>query len=405
MPRRNLYLLTTLVLVSLACFFRTDRCWQIVAFAMNQIDHRALEKTDRHKLVEGALGGMMKQLEDEHSVYISPRMLADVKRTLDGQFEGIGIEVAMDTESQQLVVVSPLYGSPAELAGLRPRDRILRIDGKSTKGMSLQDASDLMRGQEGSAVLLSILHAGQELPAEIKIVRAAVHVDTVIGLTRSPKGAWDYSVEGHPGIGYVRITRFGEGTAEELGHVLERLEAGGMQGLVVDLRDNRGGLLRSAVEICNAFIESGVIVTTRRRDGSVKDEYKADGQARFAGQPIAVLVNAESASASEIVAACLQDHGRAKIIGQRTFGKGTVQEVIDLQPDRGPAALSSPGNWGALKLTTASYWRPSGRNIHRHKGAAATDAWGVMPDEGFDVAGEADQLAQAVKYVAAAIKP
>ncbi|MGD0783773.1 MAG: S41 family peptidase, partial [Candidatus Aminicenantales bacterium] len=262
MPRRNLYVLTIVTLVSLACYFRADRSWQLLAFAMDQVGQRALETTDRHKLVEGALGGMMKQLDDDHSIYISPRMLARFKERMDGEFEGIGIKIMLDPETRQITVASPIFGSPAEQAGLRARDRILQIDGKSTNGMSLQDALELMRGKKDTAVVLMIQHAGEETPAEVRIVRKAVQDDTVIGESRNPQGAWSYILKGHPGIGYVRITTFGERTAEELKGILERLADDGMRGLVIDLRDDLGGLLRTAIDVCNMFIDSGVIVTT-----------------------------------------------------------------------------------------------------------------------------------------------
>ena len=179
----------------------------------------------------------------------------------------------------------------------------------------------------------------------------------------------------------MRISNFAEKTPEELRQALRWLTQRNMRGLVLDLRDDPGGLLTAATDICDMFIDSGVIVTTRGRDGKISHAIEATSDGVFGDFPMAVLVNQFSASASEIVAACLQDHGRAVVVGQRTWGKGTVQEVIGLPDDQ-----------GILKLTTASYWRPSGKNIHRTKKASETDEWGVKPDAGFDVVVEGDEL-------------
>ena len=201
-----------------------------------------------------------------------------------------------------------------------------------------------------------------------------VQVETVRGDTRNADGSWNFFLPGHERIGYVRITGFAEKTSADLRKALDWLTAHHMRGLVLDLRDNPGGLLDTAKEVCDMLISSGVIVSTRGRDKQVLSVVKASGKGPFTDFPLAVVINQNSASASEIVAACLQDHHRATIVGQRSYGKGTVQELIDLGDRR-----------GELKLTVASYWRPSEKNIHRRHGATDDDVWGVLPDEGCKV--------------------
>ena len=380
MPRRNFWLLATLTVVCLAFSMRSHRAAQIFSFAMNQVERRSLEPAGERKLLEGALGGMMEELGDQYSVYFRPQAAKELVQTLEQKFGGVGLQIELDPATKQLTVASPLFGAPAYEAGVRPHDRVLRIDGRSTQGLSLEDAADLLKGKPGTPVVLTVQHEGEPRPVEIRVVRAVVRVDTVVGDTRNPDGSWNYFLEGHPGVGYLRINAFAETTAKELRRALQQMQPE-MRGLILDLRDDPGGWLTTAVDVCNLFIDSGVIVTTRRRDGSIKNTYTATAEGTFRDFPMAVLVNHYSASASEIVAACLQDHQRAVVVGQRTYGKGTVQEVIELE-----------GGEGALKLTTASYWRPSGKNIHRVKGTTEADDWGVMPDKGYEVVVEGEDF-------------
>lgn len=388
MPRRNFWLMTTLLVLCLACHVRANRYGQIFSFALDQVFRRSLEPISERKLLEGGLAGMMTELDDQHSVYIRPKVIEKLRQTLDPKFAGVGVEIVLDPATKQLTVASPLSAAPAYEAGVRPRDRILRIDGRSTQGLSLEDASDLMRGKAGTAVVLSVQHEGESQPVDIRIVRADIRVSTVLGDTRNADGSWNYFLEGQDRIGYVRIHSFAEQTGKELQQVLERLVAEKMRGLVLDLRDDPGGVLQVAVHICDLFIRSGAIVTTRSRDGTLRQPpFEAVEEGTLPDFPMAVLVNNYSASASEIVAACLQDHGRAVIVGQRTFGKGTVQEIVDL-----------PGSEGAIKVTTASYWRPSEKNINRGKNDGENDEWGVKPDPGYEVKLEGDQLARLVRW-------
>jgi carboxyl-terminal processing protease len=259
-------------------------------------------------------------------------------------------------------------------AGIRAGDKILRIGDAGAQGMSLADASKLLHGKIGDSITLSVLHEDEEKPVDIKIVHELIQVESILGDLRKADGSWDFFLEGHDRIGYVRINTFSDKTVYELTEALDELKYQDMRGLVLDLRDDPGGYLTAGIDVCDRFIDPGVIVTTRRRDSRADKTYSASGNAPFADFPMAVVVNQESASASEIVAACMQDNRRAEIAGQRTYGKGTVQEIIELE--RG---------CGAMKITVSSYRRPSGKNIQRPRNAGDKGEWGVSPDEGCKV--------------------
>jgi carboxyl-terminal processing protease len=375
MPRRNLFVLLAVTLVALLCYQRVQRnpYGHVLANAMTRIEDRYLEPIVGSDLFEGAMNGMLGRLDD-NSAYITPAKLQKFHEMLDRQFGGVGVEVALEPQTRQLMVLSPLVGSPAHKAGVRAGDRILRIGQTSTQGMSLNDAEGLMRGKPGDPVTLTVLHEGEEKPVEIRIVRDKIQIESVLGDMRNADGSWSYFLEGRDRIGYIRIASFTDKTADEVKKALEWLSAHEMRGLVLDLRDDPGGYLEAAVDVCDLLIPSGVIVTTRRREGRISRTYAASGQGRFTDFPMAVLVNQLTASAAEIVAACLQDQHRAAIVGQRSYGKGTIQEVLDLEK-----------GCGAMKLTTASYWRPGGKNIQRPQNADSNADWGVSPNDGCKV--------------------
>jgi carboxyl-terminal processing protease len=313
---------------------------------------------------------------DQHSDYISPSSLQELRESIfEQEFGGVGIEVLMDEETKRLTVLSPMYGTPAFRAGMHAGDVILAIDNHSTEGMNLEDAVRLMRGDPGSLVRLRVLPVGSESLREIEIARAVINIESVIGDTRGPDGRWQFTLEDEPGIGYVQLITFGDKTAKELLDALGRVQPP-IEGLILDLRGNAGGLLDAAVDVADLFLDEGQIVTTRDRYGDITKNglYLASpGTTRFR-MPMAILVDRYSASASEILAACLQDHQRAKIVGERTWGKGTVQNVIYLE-----------GGRSALKLTTSAYWRPSLKNIHRGSKSEDDENWGVKPDEGYKI--------------------
>ena len=316
---------------------------------------------------------MMTKL-DPYSSYIGPEELAQFRTSVDSEFAGIGVQVS--TDDGDLTVLSPIYGTPAYRAGIQAGDRIVEIEGHSTDGLLTEDAIRLMKGPDGSKVTLTIVHAGQTKREKFTLTRERVHVETVLGDRRKTDDHWDFMYDAKNAIGYIRISAFSLDTAKELRDAMADLKKRKLRGLVLDLRFNPGGLLRSAIEVSKLYISKGRIVSTKGRN-SPERFWDADGNDAFEGFPMVILVNRYSASASEIVSACLQDHQRAVIMGERTWGKGSVQNIIELEHGR-----------SALKLTTAAYRRPSGKNIHRFPDAKDKDEWGVMPDSGLRVGAE-----------------
>ncbi len=377
MPRRNMFFLILVPAVSLICYqsIQTHRLGDVWVQAMETISERSLKEVDREDLFEGAMKGMVDCLDDRYSAYIPPSKLESFNEDLDQQFAGVGMMVSSAAKTGQLTVANPVVGrpSPAYEQGIRVGDTIRRIDGHSTQGLSLGDAVGYLRGKPDTPVVLSVLHRGGQQPVRIELVRKVIRVDTVLGDVREVNDlSWNFFLEGYDRIGYVRITNFAKNTAKELQSAMQWLHERDMRALILDMRGNPGGLLTAAEEVCDTFIDSGVIVSRTRRDGEVASTATAPGT--YLGFPMAVLVDNRSASASEIVAACLQDHQRAVVVGERTWGKGTVQEVITL-----------PDNRGAMRLTISGYLRPNRKNIHREKNDGEDAVWGVKPDEGFKV--------------------
>lgn len=339
--------------------------------SLQQIESNYVTEVDRRELVDAAIQGMIRHL-DQYSNYIPPEQIARFNQGVEQEFGGIGVHV--DTRGQLLQVMSPLPGSPAEKAGMRSGDVILEVDGKSLDGMSSQEAIRMIQGPAGRPVRLKILHAGAgEEPIEVSVERAVIRIPTVYGVRLADDDTWDCMYLEEEKIGYVHLSHFSRMSAEELRSAVQKLVDRGLKGLVLDLRSNPGGLLDVAIEICDMFLSEGNIVSVRGRNVADR-EWNASADKTFPDFPIAVLVNRYSASASEVVSAALQDNDRAIIVGERTWGKGSVQNIIGLE-----------GGDSQLKLTMASYHRPSGVNIHRLKGATEEDDWGVRPDEGFEL--------------------
>lgn len=375
MPPRNLAILILAAIVSILCYHNASKSHYggLLAGAIGEIDNKFVRPVDERELFEGAMEGMVREL-DPYSDFITPEELASFQEDLDQKFGGIGIVVEFDDKANRITVMSPLPDTPALAAGMRAGDQILAIDGKSVQGFQVRDAVDMMRGEPGTELTLSVLHMGDEEPVEMTIERAIIPVASVLGDSRNPDGTWDFTVRDHPRLGMIRLATFGEKTAAELRATLTSIEPI-VEGVILDLRGNGGGLLKSAVEVCDLFIDEGAIVSIRGRDRADWQDYSAEPSTTvFRNKPLVVLVDGYSASASEITAACLQDHGRAVVVGTRSWGKGTVQNVMPFE-----------GGRSALKLTVATYWRPSGQNIHRHVDATEEDAWGVTPDEGYAV--------------------
>jgi carboxyl-terminal processing protease len=345
--------------------------YKIFADTMDQVERNYVKDISRRELMEAAIQGVLNKL-DPYSNYISPDDIGRFKSTVESQFGGIGIQIGI--ENGQLKVISPLVGTPAYRAGLQAGDRILEINGKSTTDISIDEAVKQLKGEAGTKVALIIQHPASIKKEPVSITREWVHIETVLGDHREPNDAWDFMLDHDRKIGYVRISAFSRDTAADLKKALVELSQEGLRGLIVDLRFNPGGLLTSAIEVSDLFIPDGKIVSTKGRN-TAERTWDAEKEGTFEGFPMAVLVNHYSASASEIFSACMQDHKRAVVIGERTWGKGSVQNVIELE-----------GGKSALKLTTASYFRPSGKNIHRFPDSKEGDEWGVMPDAGFELA-------------------
>jgi carboxyl-terminal processing protease len=356
--------------------------FSLLVDTIDQVERNYVQKLSRRDLVEAAIGGILHKL-DPYSNYIAPEDITRFRTSVENQFGGIGIQVTLDGTA--LKIVTPLVGSPAYRAGLHAGDRITEIEGESTEGLSIDEAVKKLKGEIGSQVRLAVQSPGQP-PRPVTLTREMVHLETVLGDVRSDDDQWNYLIDAGEKIAYIRLTGFSRDTAAELRQTLCKLKNDGMRGLILDLRFNPGGLLSSAIEVSDLFVSEGTIVSTEGRNTEPR-VWKAHAEDTFEGFPLAVLVNRFSASSSEIVAACLQDHKRAVILGERTWGKGSVQNVVELE-----------GGRSALKLTTASYKRPSGKNIHRFPQASEKDEWGVVPDEGFALRLSDDELEQLIEY-------
>jgi carboxyl-terminal processing protease len=373
MPIRNVMVIILAVVSSLACHATAQRNHyaSLVSEGMRIVSRFSLKEVPERKLYEDAMNGMLNSL-DPYSKYIGVENFEAFRESLDQEFGGLGFTVGIDEETQHLVVISPVVGSPAYKADIQAGDLIISVAGKTTKRMKFEDAVGLMRGKPGTPVTLKIRPPGSTESRTVKVNRAAIQVENVKGDERNSDDGWQFVLSDRPEIGYIRIDSFGELTTEELKSALREVTEQQALGLIIDLRNNSGGLLAAAVEMSNMFIESGQIVSTRgRKKDIIVREWKANSETEFSTSvPIVLIVNQYSASATEILAACLQDNKRAAVLGQRTFGKGTVQNIFQFENGR-----------SALKLTTASYWRPSGVNIHRDPEHTLEDIWGVSPDE------------------------
>lgn len=345
--------------------------YRLFVDALENVDRSYVKEVDRRKLVEAAINGMLDSL-DPYSNFIGPQDFQQFNRSTVGKFGGIGVQISL--RPGYLQVVSPLVGTPAYEAGILAGDRIEKINGEPTEGLTINEVVDLLTGPAGTEVTLTIRHAPYTGEAkDVTLKRAVINVESVMGDTHRKDDRWDYLLDKENKIGYVRITSFIPSTKADLKAAVDELLEQGMKGLIIDLRYNPGGLLSSAIEVSDLFIKDGLIVKTKGRN-TIDKPFYAKEEGTYPDFPLVILVNGFSASASEIVAACLQDHKRAVIIGERTWGKGSVQNVIELE-----------GGSSALKLTTAGYHRPSGHNIHRFKDSKEEDEWGVKPNEGFDV--------------------
>jgi carboxyl-terminal processing protease len=315
---------------------------------INIVQKHYVDDVTTEQLIQGAIDGMMASL-DPHSAYLTPELYKELQVDTRGSFGGLGIEITV--KDDLLTIIAPIEDTPADHAGVKAGDQILKIDGEITKGMSLMKAVALMRGPKGSSVVLTLRRESKPEPFDVKITREIIRVKSV-------KDSKLFENR----YGYVRLAQFQEGTSRELADALAKLNdqaRGNMEGLVLDLRHDPGGLLNEAVKVADLFLDSGLIVYTEGRGENQKQRFLAHNEGTEKNRPMVVLVDEGSASASEIVAGALQDHKRAVLVGTKTFGKGSVQTILPLDQD------------SALRLTTAKYYTPSGRSIQ---------AKGIEPD-------------------------
>jgi len=317
------------------------------AEVLDRIKAAYVEPVDDKTLLENAIKGMLSNL-DPHSAYLGPEDFAELQESTSGEFGGLGIEVGL--EDGFVKVVSPIDDTPASKAGIQPGDLIVKINGEPTKGLSMMEAVDKMRGKAGEKIQLTLVRDGGE-PFDVQLTRAVIKVKSVKSQTLEP------------GYGYLRITQFQVNSGDEVGKALAKLKKDNdgkkLRGLVLDLRNNPGGVLQAAVEVSDHFLTKGLIVYTKGRIANSELRFSADPADASEGVPLVVLINGGSASASEIVAGALQDQKRGILMGTNSFGKGSVQTVLPLSNDR------------ALKITTALYYTPNGRSIQ---------AQGIVPD-------------------------
>ena len=328
---------------------------ELFSYALEKVRKDYVDGQDLtyHELVYAALKGMLNTL-DPHSEFMEPEKYKELQSDTQGAFGGLGIVISM--KDNFITVVTPMEDTPGSRAGILSGDRIIKINSQSTEKMSLQDAVKILRGDPGTEVKISILRPSSNQVKDYKLTRAVINIDMV----KDINGKKEFPL-GDNKIGYIRLVQFGEKTSADLETALTKLRDQGMQGLVLDLRWNPGGLLEQAVEVCQKFLPRGdLVVTTEGRNPSQNTVHRARGRGdELHNLPMVVLVNLGSASASEIVAGCLQDSKRAIILGEKTFGKGSVQSILPL----------SDGS--ALRLTTAKYYTPSHKVIHEH---------GITPD-------------------------
>ena len=369
MPARNAQILILATLVCLACYIQARRLKYAsrIGAAIETIEQNYVDPVKGEDLYQAAMKGLLDL--DPYSEFIPQPEYVEFQATIEQQFGGVGILIEGPPTSRRLTVVAPLANTPAYQAGIQPADEITHVDGQPTDGITSDQARDRMRGVVGTAVTLTIERLGRPKPFDVTLRRADIQVDSVVGDHIQADSSWSYFLPEEPEIGYIRVTLFGERTTEEFRKALQAVKPRA-RALVIDLRFNPGGILSAAVDMCDMLLKEGRIVSTKGRRSAFDTTLTAAPDLELPLDiPVIILQNGQSASASEIMAACLQDNGRALVAGERSFGKGTVQQVFEI--DNASTAI---------KFTTARYFRPSGANIHRTPEMQAQDVWGVSPD-------------------------
>ncbi len=373
MPPKHLNFILFAGLVSLVCYstFQFIRPALVIGDAMQLIDRYYVEPVDSEALVGAAMNGLTGEL-DENSSFIAASAYDSFQNTINQEFAGIGILIEQPEPTRPVRVITPMVGSPALRAGFLPGDEIVDVAGNDVSAMEINEVSKLLRGPIGTTVEVKVRR--DEQVVDLSVRRETIPLESVVGDHRDASDDWVYRLAEASEIAYIRLTTFGDKTPQELERTLRELD-NDFAALILDFRGNGGGLLSTAVAVCDMFLDGGRIVSTKTRGGVLEDTWEATpGTLVDSEKPILVLIDGNSASASEIVAACLQDHGRAKVAGVRSYGKGTVQNILPLQLGR-----------SALRLTVANFYRPNDHNIHRGRQATEADEWGVVPDAGLFV--------------------
>jgi carboxyl-terminal processing protease len=380
MSRRNLLILLLSVVVSYACYLRGEQnpFARYAAEGLDTISQGSLDSVPSRELFDGAMRGMVGVLHkhgDQHSQYLNEVEANPLRSEIQQQFGGIGVRIGFLGEQHRLAVVAPPdANTPAAGAKLQPGDFILAINDQPTVGIKMSEVLRLVRGEPGSLLRLKIESPSAPAPRTVELVREIINTESVLGDRRDKDGSWQFRLESDPRIALIRITSFGDRTSAEFANIISKLTTDGVRAVVLDLRNNPGGPLDAAVAVCQMLLPAGkTIVETRGRGQALLRRYVSTTDGKFADVLLTVLVDQNSASAAEIVAACLQDHGRAIVVGQRSYGKGTVQQMLPLGSGK-----------SLLKLTWASFWRPSGANIHHALGVPDDAKWGVAPDAGYE---------------------
>lgn len=366
---------------------------QVLNEMMQQIERNYIQEVDPGDLMETAIRAIVGKLDARGGFlrtndmeFLGTKQLRDFDIELEQKVVGIG--AVLKAEAGEVVVRTPLPGSPAIDAGIQAEDRIITIDGTRLPPNQLATAVEMLRGSAGTTVTLGLKRPGADELRELTLTRNTIRLPNVSGHRRRPDNTWDFMLDDEKKIGYLRLAYIGKQSAEEMRVALNDLESRGMKALIFDLRNNPGGLLDGAVAISDLFVDSGRIVTVKSRKEQTAYDAKAEGT--FSGFSMALLVNRRTASAAEIIAGCLQDHQRAVVMGERTFGQGIVRSIFKLK-----------SGVGAIKLPVAAYYRPNGKSVNRYPDSKDSDDWGITPDAGFELVLSDEELKQYDNYQAA----
>jgi carboxyl-terminal processing protease len=359
---------------------------QVLEEIVQQVERNYVLEVERGELMETAIRAILGKLDSKGGFlgtneleFLGAREVKQFNEQLEQRLAGVG--AVLKSEDDEIVVQTPLAGSPAFAAGLRPGDRLFTINGEPLPERGLETAVRLLRGQVGTAVTLGIKRRNSDVLQEIQLIRDTIRLPSVSGVRRDADTSWDFMLDPAKGIGYLRLSAIGHDSANEMQSALTTLQNRGLRALIFDLRNAPGGLLDKAVVISDLFVDSGRILTVKGRSGETI--YDARSTNTFPDFPIALLVNRRTASAAEIIAGCLQDHGRALVIGERTAGHGIVRSLFQLK-----------SGVGAVKLPVAAFYRPNGKSINRYPDSKDTDDWGITPDPGWTIALSDEELAQ-----------